>query len=390
MKEKKIPANYSSSITYEEGTDSITATITNTYDENCADENYYIANVLQTENLYLTKTWDDNDNAAGLRPKELNVTVDGVSYTLTSNENWTKEVTILKKKTAPGNASENEPENYELVGTSINQETNGVEVSFKNKLKSKSITVSKAWNDENVNDRPKSVRFVLMYSQDGGTSWTKYDEYSITEEDNNGTNWTKVINNLPSAFTYKVVEISQYDNYSSTVTSSGDTFTITNTLKWSAVKKSADDNSIGLSGAEFELKNTDDTVIATGKSGDGGAITWSPTSGDVNLYALDGMFNIYETKAPAGYMKNDSGWTVVFENGLLKSLDGAESSTEDGAKIKASAATGVVITLTNQKVYSLPSTGGNGIYWYMISGMVLMSAAAWILYKNKCKEVLGK
>ena len=390
VKEKKIPANYSSSITYEEGTDSITATITNTYDENCADENYYIANVLQTENLYLTKTWDDNDNAAGLRPKELNVTVDGVSYTLTSNENWTKEVTILKKKTAPGNASENEPENYELVGTSINQETNGVEVSFKNKLKSKSITVSKAWNDENVNDRPKSVRFVLMYSKDGGTSWTKYDEYSITEEDNNGTNWTKVINNLPSAFTYKVVEISQYDNYSSTVTSSGDTFTITNTLKWSAVKKSADDNSIGLSGAEFELKNTDDTVIATGKSGDGGAITWSPTSGDVNLYALDGMFNIYETKAPAGYMKNDSGWTVVFENGLLKSLDGAESSTEDGAKIKASAATGVVITLTNQKVYSLPSTGGNGIYWYMISGMVLMSAAAWILYKNKCKEVLGK
>ena len=110
----------------------------------------------------------------------------------------------------------------------------------------------------------------------------------------------------------------------------------------------------------------------------------------VNLNALDGTFKIYETKAPAGYMKNDSGWTVVFENGLLKSLDGAESSTEDGAKIKASAATGVVITLTNQKVYSLPSTGGNGIYWYMISGMVLMSAAAWILYKNKCKEVLGK
>ena len=81
-------------------------------------------------------------------------------------------------------------------------------------------------------------------------------------------------------------------------------------------------------------------------------------------------------------MKNDSGWTVVFEKGLLKSLDGAE--------IKASAATGVVITLTNQKVYTLPSTGGNGIYWYMIGGMVLMSTAAWILYKNKCREVLGK
>ena len=380
VKEKKIPANYSSSITYEEGTDSITATITNTYDENCADENYYIANVLQTENLYLTKTWDDNDNAAGLRPKELNVTVDGVSYTLTYNENWTKEVTILKKKTAPENASENEPENYDLVGTSINRGTNGVEVSFKNKLKSKSITVSKAWNDENVNDRPKSVSFVLMYSQDGGTSWTKYDEYSITDEDNNGTNWTKVINNLPSAFTYKVVEISQYDNYSSTVTSSGDTFTITNTLKWSAVKKSADDNSIGLSGAEFELKQGDE-VIATGSSGDGGAITWSSKDNN-DLFTLHGDYTIHETKAPAGYMKNENGWMVTFENGLLTKLN--------NDSVIGTAETGVVITLTNQKVYSLPSTGGNGIYWYMISGMVLMSAAAWILYKNKCKEVLRK
>ena len=46
--------------------------------------------------------------------------------------------------------------------------------------------------------------------------------------------------------------------------------------------------------------------------------------------------------------------------------------------------------IENIKLYSLPSTGGSGIYWYMISGMVLMSTAAWILYKNKCKEVLGK
>lgn len=154
------------------------------------------------------------------------------------------------------------------------------------------------------------------------------------------------------------------------------------------MKTSADDN-VGLSDAEFELKK-DNTLYATGTSGEGGAIAWKPVSGDINLYALDGTFKIYETKAPAGYMKNDSGWTVVFENGLLKSLDGVESSTEDGTKIKASAATGVVIELTNQKVYTLPSTGGNGIYWYMISGMVLMSTAAWILYKNKCREVLGK
>ena len=396
VREEKIPANYSSNIVPTHNEDgSITFTITNTYDENCADENYYIANVLQTEQLHIQKTWDDNENTAGLRPTELNVTVDGVAYTLNAADNWSKNVKILKKKAMLTEASEIEPDYYQQVETAnISSVNDGVYVLFKNKLKSTSITVTKHWNDGDATGRPGSVGYQLQYKSPNSSNWQDYGEADyITAEDNNGTtDWTTVINNLPAAFEYQVVEVSQNDNYISTVTRNGDTFTITNTLKWSAVKKSADDN-VGLSGAEFELKNAKGELLATGTSGERGAITWTPKTVNgktVNLNALDGTFKIYETKAPAGYMKNDSGWTVVFENGLLKSLDGAESSTEDGAKIKASAATGVVITLTNQKVYTLPSTGGNGIYWYMISGMVLMSTAAWILYKNKCKEVLGK
>ncbi|MFR0951720.1 MAG: hypothetical protein ACLSGK_02345 [Lachnospiraceae bacterium] len=38
----------------------------------------------------------------------------------------------------------------------------------------------------------------------------------------------------------------------------------------------------------------------------------------------------------------------------------------------------------NDTLYELPSTGGNGIYWYMIGGMDVMPDSAWILYKNKC------
>ena len=396
VREEKIPANYSSNIVPTHNEDgSITFTITNKYDENCADENYYIANVLQTEQLHIQKTWDDNENTAGLRPTELNVTVDGADYTLNAADNWRKDVKILKKKAMLTEASEIVPDYYQQVETAnISPVNDGVYVLFKNKLKSTSITVTKHWNDGGATGRPGSVGYQLQYKSPNSSNWQDYGEADyITAEDNNGTpDWTTVINNLPEAFEYQVVEVSQNDNYISTVTRNGDTFTITNTLKWSAVKKSADDNVV-LSGAEFELKNAKGELLATGTSGERGAITWTPKTVNgktVNLNALDGTFKIYETKAPAGYMKNDSGWTVVFENGLLKSLDGAESSTEDGTKIKASAATGVVITLTNQKVYSLPSTGGNGIYWYMISGMVLMSAAAWILYKNKCKEVLRK
>lgn len=48
------------------------------------------------------------------------------------------------------------------------------------------------------------------------------------------------------------------------------------------------------------------------------------------------------------------------------------------------------VIVKNDMLYSLPSTGGSGIYWFSICGMLLMMAAAWIIYKNKCREVLVK
>ena len=49
-----------------------------------------------------------------------------------------------------------------------------------------------------------------------------------------------------------------------------------------------------------------------------------------------------------------------------------------------------VITVQNEVIYELPSTGGSGIYWYSICGMLLMMAADRTIYKNKCREVLVK
>ena len=384
--EKNIPAGYQSNIVYDFTDPNATnVIITNTYDEKCADENYYIANVLQTEQLNIRKEWDDNNNVADLRPGALNVTVDGMHFTLNANQNWETSATVLKKKAAIADeqVTEDNIANYQNTGKEITREDSATQVVFHNKLNSKNITVQKIWHDNITDHSGDYVEFKLEGKKVDGTTWKEFGTYNLNEDTTGDAEWTRVIENLPTGYEYRVTETgcSNQNNYVSVVTNVGDTFTITNTLKWSAVKTSADDTNVGLSGAEFELKK-DNTLYATGTSGEGGAIEWALASEDVNLYALNGTFKIYETKAPAGYMKNDSGWTVVFENGLLKSLD--------GAKIKASAATGVVITLTNQKVYTLPSTGGNGIYWYMIGGMVLMSTAAWILYKNKCREVLGK
>ena len=48
------------------------------------------------------------------------------------------------------------------------------------------------------------------------------------------------------------------------------------------------------------------------------------------------------------------------------------------------------ILIENAVIYNLPNSGGSGIYWFSICGMLLMMAAAWIIYKNKCREVLVK
>ncbi|MCI7288886.1 MAG: Cna B-type domain-containing protein [Blautia sp.] len=382
--EKNIPAGYQSDIVYDfKDPNATNVIITNTYDEKCADENYYIANVLQTEQLNIRKEWDDNNNVADLRPNTLNVTVAGMNFTLNKNQNWETSATVLKKKAiADEQVTEDNIANYQNTGKEITREDSATQVVFHNQLISKNITVQKIWHDNITDHSNDYVEFKLEGTKDNGSTWKEFGTYNLNEDTTGDAEWTRVIENLPTGYEYRVTETgcSNQNNYVSAVTKDGDTFTITNTLKWSAVKTSADDN-VGLSGAEFELKNTDNKVIATGKSGNGGAITWTPTDNN-DLFTLHGVYTIHETKAPAGYMKNDSGWTVTFANGLLTQLNNAPTT--------GTAENGVVIELTNQKVYTLPSTGGNGIYWYMIGGMVLMSTAAWILYKNKCREVLGK
>ena len=400
VREENIPTNYQSSISYEYGNDQITATITNTYDPNCADENYYIANVLQTEKLHITKIWDDSYNAAGLRPDELSVNVDGINFTLSGNDDWTKTATILKKKNRSHSATEELIDNnyHQVDNAVIAEAADGVSVIFTNKLNTKEITVKKNWNDGNVSDRPSSVKFRLEY-RTAGTSknWQEYGVYTLTGEDITDTDgWVKVIHNLPTAYEYRVVELadngepataSNYGNYVPTVKQDGTTYTMTNTLKWSAMKVSeewdeSNTNSVGLEGAEFELK-LGDTVIATGESKAGGSITWTVKNSNstTDLYNLNGTYTIHETKAPTGYMLHED-WSVTFTNGLLTKVD--------GQNITGSAKDGVVIKLADKKVYVLPETGGSGIYWFSICGMLLMMAAAWIIYKNKCREVLVK
>ena len=100
---------------------------------------------------------------------------------------------------------------------------------------------------------------------------------------------------------------------------------------------------------------------------------------------VPGKYVLKETKAPDGYSLSANVWHV-----LVNDDQSVEVKLNNNNRDKVDTSEDGAFFIENIKLYSLPSTGGSGIYWYMIGGMVLMSAAAWILYKNKCREVLGK
>ena len=133
-----------------------------------------------------------------------------------------------------------------------------------------------------------------------------------------------------------------------------------------------------LSGAEFDLYKADgnqtDAQVGTTYTSD--------RNGGIAIENLPiGKYVLVERKAPTGYQCSAIPWKITVAN------DRTITVTYNGDPVVLS---NNIYQLTNTKVYSLPESGGSGIYWYMIGGMVLMSTAAWILYKNKCREVLGK
>lgn len=161
------------------------------------------------------------------------------------------------------------------------------------------------------------------------------------------------------------------------------------------LKKIADnqDKITYLKDAKFKLQKKNTT---TGKWEDETGyedITVDNDTDKVELKNLrNGDYSLTETKAPNGYSKLGSSIYFKVENGRVTLTDKDGKTLGEAFELWQldTTSTTPVLTIKNQKLYSLPESGGSGIYWYMIGGMVLMSTAAWILYKNKCKEVLGK
>lgn len=195
-----------------------------------------------------------------------------------------------------------------------------------------------------------------------------------------------------------VLEPNVDENISGTVVTNA---SVTGTYKvhvlalWAIVKQSTSTGSDGkhpmLSGAKFELVK-DSKVCYTGKSNSDGFVEWYKDGKEVSLSEIEKTtYTLRETSAPAGYAKSEVQWTIAITDTTV-TITGANGKPLTPTQLgnPTTGKTYDAYTYENTPVYDLPSTGGTGIYLYMIGGMLLMFAAVWILYKNKCKEVLEK
>lgn len=162
---------------------------------------------------------------------------------------------------------------------------------------------------------------------------------------------------------------------------------------WQIVKQGTVEGSPNLEGAEFTLtlqpEKGEASRVYYGRSGkDTGVIAWYASKeeaekGEKAVPAgsiVPGTYILTETKAPAGYICSSSGWEITL---AYKAIEVADTEPADSRLDEAAGKVMYTYIFTNEALYELPSTGGGGIFRYMISGTLLMMMGVLILYKRK-------
>lgn len=162
---------------------------------------------------------------------------------------------------------------------------------------------------------------------------------------------------------------------------------------WQIIKQGTVEGSPNLEGAEFTLtlqpQKGEPSQVYYGKSmKDTGVIAWYASKEEaeneknpISAGAIaPGTYTLTETKAPLGYMLSSSSWKITLAYGKMEVED---VEPKDNKQNEVTGKIMYTYVFTNEAAYELPSTGGSGIFWYTISGTLLMMMGVLILYKRK-------
>lgn len=379
-------------VSYNAATKTATLDFTDSYKLK-ADYYYYltITNVIPNETAFSEYAKNNYSYGATVGDASTDEGTDGYFATGDKNQATTGEITSSNQPGFFSNAKATVSYKNKESGPTITKDY------AKPVVQVQTIPVKKVWSGAKPDNGTKIlvqlvdrdgnpvVGKILELSEGEANEWqnklvvekaSKYDSYSYRElvADENGS--IKYNSHNYSMANDKSDIVINHTSYKVTYSKEGDTRVITNTKNDQSIKIVKQNNSgTILEGATFTLKDANN--LSTEYTSNENGIVFN---GKINY----GTYTLTEIKAPNGYSVLTTDITITVGQ------DGVSVSDSDKVLVKHENDGTYTVIVKNDMLYSLPSTGGSGIYWYSICGMLLMMAAAWIIYKNKCREVLVK
>ncbi len=160
---------------------------------------------------------------------------------------------------------------------------------------------------------------------------------------------------------------------------------------WELYKINGD--GIRLNGAEFSLQETEvevaNALCYTGTSsqvgGTDGLVVWNDTIQTGKTY------NLLETKAPTGYVKSEENWVITISDENVPTVIVYTTDSPEGTAYSVTPERDGKLLIyrfdfLNTMVYTLPNTGGEGIYRTTIFGIAMMLTSTTLFYRNRRRQ----
>lgn len=145
-----------------------------------------------------------------------------------------------------------------------------------------------------------------------------------------------------------------------------------------------DTDNHSLTGAKFKLEMKDGDIWKSLEND----IEVKNGLSDIELNNLKaGIYKLTETTAPKGYSLLGSSIYFKVETGNVTLVD---ENGDPAQKSNMWSLENKVLTIKNAKLYSLPESGGPGIYGFTISGVAILATALLLFINNKRREEEAK
>ena len=296
----------------------------------------------ETTEVSGTKTWNDAENQDGKRPESIIVRLlaNGIekdSQTVKADEagSWTYKFTDLPKYEA------GEEIVYTVTEDAVpdyTTEISGYDITNSYAPGKTSVTVTKAWVDNNNrnNHRPDAIKVQLK--ADGVNSG---EEITLNAENN----WTYTWSDLDQKkagkdIAYTVEETGKAAGYISTVTGNAEEgFIITNTITSVKISKVDITDQKELAGAHIQILDKDGNVVDEWDS------TWE--SHEVTGLKTGEKYTLRETVAPDGYTITADTVFSLKEDGTLDKDNTSTTISADGTLLVEDSRTSVKVSKVN-------------------------------------------